>query len=140
MMLRHAGQIGLLLGALVMVLGCTPTRQYAIQGADRAAGSDAHVTIERQETGNWMVTFEVNNLLPPERLEEGLTTYSVWFQAGEGAPSRAGNLAYDADARTGTMAATTSHQAFQLIMTGESDPAAGSPSENVVFRSALESP
>ncbi len=133
-------RLGLLLGVVALVLGCTPTQQYSVQGAERAAGADAHIEIERQETGNWLVTVEVENLLPPARMAEGLTTYSVWFQASGDQARRAGNLAYDADDRAGQMTATTSRQNFQIILTGEADPDAGSPSDHVVFRQNVEAP
>lgn len=134
----HLASAGFLV--MVMAASCTPNRQYAVQGAERAAGADGSIHIEQQEGGNWMVQLEVQNLLPPSRLGEGLTTYVVWFQESGQQPMRVGVLQYEEGDRRGEMSATTTFEAFQLILTGETEAGVPSPSEHVVFRTAVESP
>lgn len=136
----HFVLFALLTSLALFALNCTPQREYLVQGSERAAGADGHIDIELQEGGNWMVQLEVNNLLPPARLDEGLTTYVVWFQAADQQPQRMGTLTYDEDDRTGEMMATTTLSAFRLILTGEAEGSVVSPSEFVVFRTDVESP
>lgn len=125
---------------LFLAAGCGGSRQYQIQGLDRAAGADGEIQLERQDGGNWTVEIHVTNLLPPGRLTEGMTTYSVWFQAPEQNPQRVGNLAYDEDDRAGTTMATTSLTRFDIFVTAENSEAAAAPSADVVFRTTAESP
>jgi len=124
----------------LVVVACGGSLDLAVQGQNRAAGSDGTIHVERQDTGNFMVEVAMENLLPPARFGEGLTTYAVWFQAPDQQPQRVGVLAYDEDGRSGQMMATTSLTAFDVVVTGESAPDAVAPSEHVVFRSTIEAP
>jgi hypothetical protein len=112
--------------------------QYDVHGAERASGADGHIEIEAQDGGNHLVNVEVENLLPPSRFGDGLTVYVVWFQAPEQQPRRAGTLAYEEGDRAGQMTATTTDGTFELIVTGETAADTVSPSENVVFRVAVD--
>jgi hypothetical protein len=126
-----------LIGVVAMLLACGGT-QYVLQGQERAAGADGRVEVEAQDGGNYLVSVQTENLLPPSRLGEELTTYVVWFQPSEQTPQRMGQIAYDADSRSGSMTATTANTAFQVIVTGEVAPDVVTPSENVVFRASIE--
>lgn len=137
--MRRMLQLVGVLGAFAMLAACGGT-QYMLQGQERAAGADAQVDVEQQDGGNNLVSIEAHNLLPPERLADGLTTYVVWFQPPEQTPQRMGRLAYDAEGRTGAMTATTANATFQVIVTGEGAPDVPSPSEHVVFRASVEAP
>lgn len=120
----------------VAAIGCGT--QITVQGQERAAGADGTIDVERLDTGNSVVEINVQNLLPPGRFGDGLTTYAVWFQAAEQQPQRVGVLEYDEGDRTGQMMATTPLTAFEVIVTGESAADAVSPSENVVFRATVQ--
>ena len=120
--------------------GCATRQLYVAHGQDRAAGADGDISIERQETGNFVVETAVDNLLPPERFGDGLSTYVVWFQGPEDRPHRVGHLSYDERDRSGEMMATTAYSSFNVIITGEMAADVVSPSENVVFRARVESP
>jgi hypothetical protein len=121
--------------AVIAVSAIACATQYQVAGADRAAGADGLIEIESQDGGNYSVTIEAENLLPPGRLGDGLTTYVVWFQpADQEAAQRMGTLDYDEDDRTGEMMATTTHTSFTVIVTGETQANETSPSDNVVFR------
>ena len=129
--------LGILLA--LSVIGCAGTREYVVQGQTPAAGADAVINIEHQEeTSNWLVTVEVDHLLPPARYGDGLSVYAVWLREAEGQPERVGNLDYDSDDRVGTLEITTSLAGFELLITGESDANATTPSENVVIRHTAE--
>lgn len=132
--------IGIVIVALAAVatsLGCGG-RQFVMQGADRAAGADGRISIEQLEGGNYQVEVQAENLLPPTRLAEDLTTYVVWFQPPDQQPQRVGVLAYNPEERSGRMMATTAHPTFQVIVTGETAANVGAPSEQVAFRGTVE--
>jgi len=134
------------IGALVLLLslavlsGCVKRNQYTVQSGDSAPGADAHIDITRQDEGNFLVEIEATNLIPPARLSEGLSVYAVWFQAEGQAPIRAGDLAYDAEERTGTLSATTANGDIEVIISGEAEGQVVNPSDNVVFRANMEAP
>lgn len=128
--------------ALVVLggLACGGSRQFVLQGSDRAPGADGQVLIERQDGGNFLVTVTATNLLPPARLNDQLRTYVVWFQPPEQTPQRVGVLAYDEGDRSGEMTATTAVTAFTVLISGESAPDVAAPSDFVAFRASVEAP
>ncbi len=117
---------------LCMALGCGGPAEYALAGSARAAGADGTIQVEEIEGGNRMVTLTIQHLAPPDRLGSGMTQYSVWFVRAGAQPQRAGNLEYDADARQGTMMATTPMTRFTVKITAEADGNAVAPSDVVV--------
>lgn len=117
-------------------IGCG-SGQVTVQGQNRAAGADGTISVDAQDTGNFMIETVVEHLLPPSRFGDGLTTYAVWFQAPDEQPERVGILDYDEGDRRGEMMATTSLSAFEVIVTGETAPDAVAPSEHVVFRTSV---
>lgn len=128
--------------ALVVVggLACGGSRQFILQGSDRAPGADGQVLIERQDGGNYLVTVTATNLLPPARIDAALTTYVVWFQPPEQTPQRVGVLAYDEGNRSGEMTATTAVTGFSVIVSGEASADVAAPSDFVAFRATVEAP
>lgn len=115
------------------LMACGPS-EFVVTGTERAAGADGTITVEELEGGNVLVNVTFENLPPPDRLGQGLTTYIVWFKAANGAPSMAGALAYDADNRTGSMQATSPHSDLEVIVSGEKALNATAPSEFVVAK------
>ena len=125
---------------LLLVFGaaCGGPAEYALAGTARAPGTDGLLTVETIEGGNKLATVELENLPPPDRLGDGMTTYVVWFQEQGSPPTKAGALGYDADDRTGRMTATTPTQSgFVFIITAEADPNAPSPSDVIVVRTEV---
>lgn len=121
-------------------LACGGSRQFILQGSDRAPGADGQVTLERQDGGNFLVTVSATNLLPPARINDQLRTYVVWFQPPEQTPQRVGVLNYDEAGRSGEMTATTAVTSFTVIVSGETAPDVAAPSEFVAFRASVEAP
>ena len=132
--------IAVLFAVAMAATACTPRVVQVITGSDRAAGADGRVVVERGDGGNFSVEVEAQNLLPPARLGEGLTTYVVWFQAPESQPTRMGVLDYDEGDRSGEMSATTTHTAFDVIISGEAEATVPAPSDLVVFRTTIQAP
>lgn len=123
----------LALGSSYFLAACSGTREYTLLGTERAPGIDGMVRIEEIDGGNHLVTVSMTNLVPPNRLSSGLTTYVVWF-CGPGAPTKAGALAYDEDNREGSLFATTPYTDFELRITVENSPSVASPSDVLVVR------
>lgn len=125
-----------LLATLLSLAACG-SNEYVVAGTERAAGADGTITIEELEGGNVLVNVTFENLPPPDRLGQGLTTYVVWFKPEGAGPSMAGALAYDADNRTGSMQATSPHSKLEVIVSAEKALNAASPSEFVVAKRAV---
>lgn len=139
--MRKSITFGLTLLALALAaMACTPRVVQVITGTDRAAGADGRVTVERGDGGNFTVDIETQNLPPAERLGDGLTTFVVWFQAPEQQPTRMGALDYNEGNRSGEMHATTTHTAFDVIISAEAEATVPAPSDIVVFRTSIQAP
>ncbi|MDW8363462.1 MAG: hypothetical protein RMK74_13765, partial [Myxococcales bacterium] len=95
--------------ALVLTLaaGCGGAAEYAVVGTARSPGTDGTVRVESLEGGNQLVTISLTNVVPPDRLGQGITQYVAWFIGNNQPPVLAGRLAFDPDARTATLTATT---------------------------------
>jgi hypothetical protein len=132
---------GVLAAVLVFAgVSCGGARQFILQGSDRAPGADGQVRVESQDGGNFLVTVTTTNLLPPARINEGLTTYVVWFQPAGQTPQRVGVLAYDEGDRGGQMTATTPNTTFDVVVSGEVSADVAAPSDHVVFRASVQAP
>lgn len=120
---------------LVFAAACGGPHRYAVVGSD-GSERDGTVTIERIEGGQSLVTVALDELSPPDRMGDGLSSYVVWFigrdRAGRAQVVRGGELDYDAERRQGLMHATTPLQAFELKITAERGPSVTSPSDAVV--------
>ncbi len=123
----------LLAATVLSLVGCG-SNEYVVTGSERAAGADGTTTVEEHEGGNVLVNVSFENLPPPDRLGQGLTTYIVWFKPEGAGPAMAGALAYDADNRTGSMQATSPHAKLEVIVSAEKGANAASPSEYVVAK------
>ena len=116
---------------MALAAACGPTVYQAV-GEPLAVGADATIELDEVEGGNILVTVKVTHLPPPDRLADGATTYVVWFVSPAGSVN-AGTLAYDADARSGSLVATSTETTFRLLITAEPSRAADRPSVSVVI-------
>jgi hypothetical protein len=128
---------GLLMTAMLSLAACG-SNEYVVTGTERAAGADGTITVEELDGGNMLVNVSFENLPPPDRLGQGLTTYIVWFKPEGAAPAMAGALAYDADNRSGAMQATSPHAKLEVIISAEKAANATSPSEFVVAKRQIQ--
>ena len=132
-----AGKVVLSLVAMLFafaLVACGGPTRYVVQGTDLSRGTDGKITLEEIEGDNLMVVVEFTNLPPPDRIANGMTAYVVWFQPPNGQPTKAGNLAYDADERTGSMRATSAHERMTVLVTAERNTNVAAPSESVIAR------
>jgi hypothetical protein len=115
------------------LVGCGP-KEYPITGTSRAAGMDGTVRVEEIEGGNTMIKVELEHMVPPARLGNGLAHYVLWIQSQNQQPQREANIEYDEDDRKGRATATTPAGNFTVIITAERTAAPVSPSDIVVAR------
>jgi hypothetical protein len=117
----------------ISLIGCGP-KEYVISGTSRAAGMDGKIRVEEIEGGNTMIKVELEHMVPPGRLGNGLAHYVLWIQSQNQQPQREANVEYDPDDRKGRATATTPAGNFTVIITAERTAAPVSPSDVVVAR------
>ena len=138
MNLRFASSFSqrLVLGAALLgtggLVGCGGPNKYYVTGTGTAASADAHIKVEKRETGNKLVTIDIQNLPPPDRVAEDAEAFVVWFTTKGQPTQKAGHLQYDKDERVGKA------EEFTVLVTAEESAEAGSPSSKVVIRQEVE--
>ena len=120
--------------------GCAWRQNVPLTGTDRATGADGMLTLRERDSGNLLLNLEAAHLPPPARVNEEATVFVVWAQPPDATPVRLGALSYDEGARTGTMDATTTYRAFDVVVTAETALDVAAPSEFVVFRGSMAAP
>jgi hypothetical protein len=132
----------LVLGAALVSVGglaaCGGPNKYYVTGTGTSASADAHIQVETRETGNKLVTIDIQNLPPPDRVAEDAEAFVVWFSAKDQPTQKAGHLQYDKDERVGKAEATCAYEEFTVLVTAEESVEAGSPSNKVVIRQDVE--
>ncbi len=125
-----------LIAGLIALAGtipaCAQTNQYTVRGSDKSVGVDGVITIKPQSEDVNVVSVELVNLPPPERHDKSKKVFVVWITTPDGTPIRAGRLAYDADARIGTLQATTPNDQVFVQVTAEEDSVVAKPSDFVL--------
>ncbi len=137
---RNALLGGVVAALMVAGMACAGSRNYDLQGTRDGAGADGTIRVDRQDGGNYLVTVNMTNLLPPARVRDTMTTYVVWFQPVNQEPQRVGVLAYDEARRSGAMSATTASASFHIVVSAEDSSDVAAPSGDVVFRGSVEAP
>ena len=123
------------------MVGCSGALRYMVPGTERATGADAEVVaVLNPDQSTTKFDIRATHLPPPGRVAEGADTFVVWERRDNSQPfTRVGSLKYDPNTREGEMReATVPETAFQLVVTAESGPFPGSPSNNVVFEQVVE--
>ncbi len=119
-----------------MLTACGPTA-YVVQGRSPFVGADGVVEVEMDE-GARVVTVELENLVPPSRVDPSLTQYVLWIAPSGGQPARAATLVFNENDRSGSARATTPDARFTVIVTAEAMGTPPMPSTNVVFQQDVE--
>ena len=128
----------MLLAALVLWTGCAKRADYALVGSAEVPGAHGDIEVERVDRDQLLVTLVLDNLAPPEHLEDGLTSYALWFQEDGQDPVLKGVLDYDVEERVGRGMATTALRVFRLFVTAEFTEAPESPSDFVVAAQTID--
>ena len=124
---------GLIAAPATIVSGCGSSAQYVVRGTEKSVGVDGTITIKPQSEDVNVVSVDLVNLPPPERHDKTKKVFVVWLTPTDGAPIRAGRLAYDSDARAGRLIATTPNDQVFVQVTAEEDSGATKPSDFVVI-------
>ena len=128
---RRAAWIAVL---CLLANACGADGRFVMIGTARAPSTSGIVEVDDIDGGNTLVTVHLDYLHPPTRLEQGYSTYVVWFQGAgkEKIAIRAGTLAYDSDARTGDFSGTSPMQKFVVKITAEREASPSRPSDYVI--------
>ncbi|MCB9732415.1 MAG: hypothetical protein H6745_07380 [Deltaproteobacteria bacterium] len=124
---------GVVAALAVPVGACSTSSEYVVQGTEKSVGCDGVIEITRDQEDVNVVNVVVVNLPPPERHQKNLRAFVVWLTAKDGAPVRAGRLAYDPDARRGTLRVTTPNDQVFVQITAETSSRVDKPSEFVIM-------
>ncbi|MEZ4293953.1 MAG: hypothetical protein R3B70_03170 [Polyangiaceae bacterium] len=125
--------------ALAIALGtvaCSSAQMVPMVSGPQTPAAMGTVTFKPTENGNLEVSVSVRHLAYPERVAPGAVAYVVWIQPHGGAPQNVGALVVRDDL-TGQLTTVTPHQAFELYITAENDPAASAPRGPRVLTSVI---
>lgn len=118
--------------AILLIASCNPLADYALVGSAYVPAANGEVEIEKIDKKQILVTVLLDHLVPPEKVELGLSHYVIWFSAPGGLPVRQGALEYDAESQTGRAAIPTSLREFELQITAENGDSPSQPSDLLV--------
>lgn len=126
------GVAALCIAALCILPACGADGRFVMIGTARAPSTSGIVEVDDIDGGSTLVNVHLEYLHPPTRLDQGYTTYVVWFEGNGQAPILAGTLAYDMHARTGDFSGTSPMQKFVVRITAEREATPSRPSEYVI--------
>jgi hypothetical protein len=112
--------------------GCGGGQELAMVGTPDVDSVYGGLETEAVEGGQTLVTVELDELPPADRLGEGYTSYVAWVTAEGGQPEWVGELTYESGARKGRLSATTPHERFTFTVTAEASAHPEAPGELVV--------
>jgi len=118
--------------AIVLIASCNALADYALVGSAYVPAAHGEIDIEKIDREQILVTVLLDHLVPPEKVELGLTHYVVWFSAPGDLPVRQQALEYDAESQTGRASIPTSLREFELQITAESSDTPNQPSDLAV--------
>ena len=115
-----------------MIASCNPPADYALVGSAYVPAAHGQVDVEKIDRDEILITVTLDHLLPPERIELGLTHYIVWFVAAGEHPVRQRTLDYDTETQVGRASIPTSLREFEVQITAENTEAPNRPSDLLV--------
>ena len=118
--------------------GCGGGYNYVVQSMGPVTAADGTFQVTVLPGGNRQVLGNFTHLPPASRVNANLTTYVLWFRDQSGNNVKGGSLSHNEESRTATVSATTPFRNFQVFVTAERTPDVSVPSENVIFRTSVE--
>ena len=115
-----------------MIASCNPPADYALVGSAYVPAAHGQVDVEKIDSDEILITVTLDHLVPPERIELGLTHYIVWFAAVGEHPVRQRTLDYDTETQVGRASIPTSLREFEVQITAENSEAPNQPSDLLV--------
>jgi len=127
--------VGLRLISLVvisMMASCNPPADYALVGSAYVPAAHGQIDVEKIDREEVLVTVTLDHLVPPERIELGLTHFIVWFAPVGEQPLRQRALDYDAETQVGRASIPTALREFEVQVTAENSETPNQPSDLLV--------
>jgi hypothetical protein len=120
---------------LAACAACGGPLRYQTASTGKAPGADAEIEADvSEQQGQTRLTVSVKNLPPPDRVSPDGQHYVAWYRPGpKGVWQRVAALAYEAEAREGTLVCSVPEKQFEFEITAEPAIHVASPSANVVF-------
>jgi hypothetical protein len=118
--------------AILLIASCNALADYALVGSAYVPAAHGEIDIEKIDRKQILVTVLLDHLVPPDKVELGLTHYVVWFSAPGELPVRQQALEYDAESQTGRASIPTSLREFELQITAENSDTPNQPSDVAV--------
>jgi hypothetical protein len=118
--------------AISMIASCNPSADYALVGSAYVPAAHGQIDVEKIDKEEILITVTLDHLVPPEKIELGLTHYIVWFALVGEHPMRQRALDYDAEAQVGRASIPTSLREFEVQITVENSETPNQPSDLLV--------
>jgi hypothetical protein len=118
--------------AISMIASCNPPADYALVGSAYVPAAHGEIDVEKIDKEEILITVTLDHLVPPEKIELGLTHYIVWFALVGEHPMRQRALDYDAEAQVGRASIPTSLREFEVQITVENSETPNQPSDLLV--------
>jgi hypothetical protein len=118
--------------AISMIASCNPSADYALVGSAYVPAAHGQIDVEKIDKEEILITVTLDHLVPPEKIELGLTHYIVWFAPVGEHPTRQRALDYDAEAQVGRASIPTSLREFEVQITVENSETPNQPSDLLV--------
>jgi len=115
-----------------MIAACNAPADYALVGSAYVPATYGEIDVEKSSGNEILITVTLDHLVPPEKLELGLTHYIVWFIPAGEYPLRQRALDYDAERMVAHAEIRTSLREFELRVTAETSETPNRPSDLVV--------
>jgi len=128
---RRSRPVAALWLAALSIVSCGGGTRLIVLGTARAPSTSGVIEVDELSGARTLVAIHMEHLHPPERLDEGLTSYVVWFEA-DGSAVRAGALDYDESNRTGDLSGTSNSRKFSVKITAEAKSDVAKPSDFVI--------
>ena len=124
--------------SLLLLPACK--RNYNVETTAPATAGKAHITLDRDKTGNGTIALDFEYLAAPTDIDPSLSEYVVWIQIEGKEPHKLGILKYNEKKRSGKLSASYSDDQFIVSMTVEQDPAASAPAGAKVLEIPVVAP
>jgi hypothetical protein len=118
--------------AISMIASCNPPADYALVGSAYVPAAHGEIDVEKIDKEEILITVTLDHLVPPEKIELGLTHYIVWFAPVGEHPMRQRALDYDAEAQVGRASIPTSLREFEVQITVENSETPNQQSDLLV--------
>lgn len=111
-------------------------KRFPLTASSIVPAAKGSVEVGKDRNGNTEVKIKVEHLATPSSLSPSQTSYIVWLQERDAAPSNQGALKVNGKLE-GTFQTVTPSRHFELFVTGENDGTVTSPSGPEVLRTSI---